>query len=239
MKSCCNRILLKLSGESLQGDRVSGLDVESCNAIADSIIQIIDSGAEVGVVIGGGNHFRGKLSGQFGFERTTADQIGMLSTIINALALAEVLKAKGAKAQVLTAFQCGAIAETFSVEKANAYLSRGVISIFAGGTGNPYFTTDTAAAVRACEIKASLVIKATKVDGVYTKDPSIKGAQLLQNISYTEALSSSIEIMDAAAMALLRDNCIPLHVVNMFTKDALVNVVKNKPGGTRVSITGE
>jgi uridylate kinase len=230
------RILLKLSGEALLGKQGYGIDYLACQEISDTIKEIQDLGVEVGVVIGGGNIFRGSHATQFGFERTPADHIGILATCINGLALHQVLHSMGAKVRVMSSRNFDGIIEPYNWQQANWYLMKGVIVIFVGGTGNPYFTTDTAAALRASEIGAEVVVKATKVDGVYDKDPKKhKDALKFEKLSYEDVLNLDLKVMDATAVALCRENNIEIQVVDLFSREDVIRAVTEKIGGTLIS----
>ena len=230
------RILLKLSGEALVGKQGYGIDYPACQEICDTIKEIQDLGIEMGVVIGGGNIFRGSHATQFGFERTPADHIGILATCINGLALHQVLHSMGAKVRVMSSRNFDGIIEPYNWQQANWYLMKGVIVIFVGGTGNPYFTTDTAAALRASEIGAEVVIKATKVDGVYDKDPKKHpDAKKFNSLSYDDALGLDLKVMDAAAVALCRENEIEIRVVDLFSREDLIRTITERIGGTLIS----
>jgi len=234
--SSYQRVLLKLSGEALLGKQGYGIDYTACQEVADTIKEIQDLGIEVGVVIGGGNIFRGSHATQFGFERTPADHIGILATCINGLALHQVLHSMGAKVRVLSSRNFDGIIEPYNWQQANWYLMKGVIVIFVGGTGNPYFTTDTAAALRASEIGAEVVVKATKVDGVYDKDPKKhKDAKKFDYLSYEEALGLDLKVMDGTAVALCRENGIEIRVVDLFDRKEVLRAVSEKKGGTLIS----
>jgi uridylate kinase len=230
------RILLKLSGEALVGKQGYGIDYPACQEICDTIQEIQDLGIEIGIVIGGGNIFRGSNATQFGFERTPADHIGILATCINGLALHQVLHSNGAKVRVMSSRNFDGIIEPYNWQQANWYLMKGVIVIFVGGTGNPYFTTDTAAALRASEIGAEVVIKATKVDGVYDKDPKKhEDAEKFTKLSYDDVLSLDLKVMDGAAVALCRDNGIEIRVADLFGREELIKIITKREGGTLIS----
>lgn len=240
MQSRYKRVLIKISGEALQGKRSSGLDHIACQSVGKQIHRVASTGVELSIVIGGGNHFRGTLADEFGFDRSPADHIGMLATAINGLALAQVLRSMGVDVHVMSAIQIDGIVEKYNWAKATSYLKKGVVVIFVCGTGNPYFTTDTAAAVRACEIDAELIIKGTKVDGVYSCDPMKQDtAQFLEFITYDEVLSKRLQVMDGAAVALLRDNKKDLHVANIFKEGSLLDAITLQKSGTRVSLQRE
>ncbi len=219
MKAVYKRVLLKLSGEALMGSRSFGIDPDIVQAIALEISKVVKLDVEVGVVIGGGNIFRGIEGSARGMERTQADNMGMLATVINSLALQSVLERLGVRCRVQTAIEMREVAEPFIRRRATRHLEKGRVVIFAGGTGNPYFTTDTAAALRAAEIQAEVILKATKVNGVYDKDPvKYPDAKMYRKISYTEALTKNLKVMDATAISLCRENNIPIRVFNIAKK---------------------
>lgn len=212
----CKRVLLKLSGELLLGKQPFGIDQEACKNLAESIVALKQKNKEVGIVIGGGNIFRGCNLNDLGMERTHADQVGMLATLMNGLSLLSALKTAGCKAALLTALECPRVAESYTLEKALRYFEEGYVVIFVGGTGNPFFSTDTAAAMRACEIHADLLLKATKVDGIYDKDPmKHKDAVKYSSLTYSKVLTDNLGIMDATSIALCRSNQMPILVFNM------------------------
>jgi uridylate kinase len=210
------RVLLKLSGESFMGNLSSGIDPEVVEVVASEIRDVVALGVQLGIVIGGGNIFRGMTASAKGMDRTTADYMGMLATVINSLALQSVLEHVGVPTRVQTAIEMREIAEPFIQRRAVRHLEKGRVVIFAAGTGNPYFTTDTAATLRAVEIKADIILKATKVDGVYDRDP-VKDpkAVMYEKISYTDILTKNLKVMDASAISLCRDNGLPLNVFNL------------------------
>ena len=218
------------------GEQQFGIEHKACAQIAISIKEVYEEGIkEIGIVIGGGNIFRGVQAQKFGFERTPADHIGMLATAINGLVLQQSLTALGLKSHVMSALDCQLITERYNWAKAVEYLEKGIILIFVGGTGSPYFTTDTAAALRASEIQAEILLKATKVDGVYSKDPKVnKEAVKYAKLSYAEVLTRKLNIMDAAAVALCRDNQIPICVFNLFEKGAMLKSVRKENGGSLI-----
>lgn len=210
------RLLLKISGEMLMGTQAFGIDHSAAAEIAKAIHEAHKNGFEIGIVIGGGNIFRGINLKNFGIERTPADQMGMLATLINGIALQQSLAAIGCPAKVLSALECPKAVETYQWSKALDYLSQGNVVIFVGGTGNPYFTTDTAAAMRASEIQADILLKATKVNGIYNKDPlKYPDAHKYDRINYSQFLAEKLEVMDASAIALCMSNKIPVFVFNM------------------------
>jgi uridylate kinase len=230
------RILLKLSGESLMGNRQSGISPQSLKRIASEIHSIHEMGVQVGIVIGGGNMFRGATSNEYPIERVTADYMGMLATVINGLALKEALAALGSSTTVMTALEIARIAEPYGRERALRDLDEEKIIIFAGGTGNPYFTTDTAAALRAKEINAQVILKATQVDGVYDHDPAKEPlAQLFSSISYDEVLKNRLRVIDLTAISMAMEQHIPIIVFNIGKKGNLKRVVAGHKIGTLIA----
>jgi uridylate kinase len=229
------RILLKLSGEALMGDDSFGINREMIDRIVSEVKEVSDLGVQVGVVIGGGNIFRGVSQGAAGMDRATADYMGMLATVINALALADAMNRAGLVARVQSALNIEPVCEPYIRGKAIRYLEEGKIVIFAAGTGNPFFTTDTAAALRGREVEANIVLKATKVDGVYTADPmKDKSATRYQRITFDEAFLKNLKVMDATALALCRDQKLPINVFSIFKEGALRRVVMGEDEGTLV-----
>ncbi|MGD0022784.1 MAG: UMP kinase [Smithellaceae bacterium] len=234
-KAIYKRILLKLSGESLLGKNSFGVDPDVANFIAEEIKSVSDLNVEIGIVIGGGNIFRGLEADSKGIDRTSADYMGMLATVINSLALQSALEMHGLPTRVQSSIAMHEIAEPFIQRKAVRHLEKGRIVIFAGGTGNPYFTTDTAAALRAMEIKADVIMKATKVDGVYDSDPvKNKFAKMFKKISYIGVLTKNLKVMDATAISLCRDNLLPIIVFNLQKKGNIRSVICGKKIGTYV-----
>ena len=234
-KTIYKRILLKLSGESLLGKQPFGVDPKVANFIAEEIKSVSDLHVQIGIVIGGGNIFRGLEAGSKGIDRTSADYMGMLATVINSLALQSALEMHGLPTRVQSSIEMHEIAEPFIQRKAVRHLEKGRIVIFAGGTGNPYFTTDTAAALRAMEIKADIIMKATKVDGVYDSDPvKNKSAKMFKKISYIDVLTKNLKVMDATAISLCRDNLLPIIVFNLQRKGNIRSVICGKKIGTYV-----
>jgi uridylate kinase len=230
------RVLLKLSGEVLMGNREAGLDDTMINEVCRQVADIKKLGVEVGLVVGGGNIFRGLTAAAAGMDRVAADFMGMLATVINALALQDYLEHLGHFTRVMSAIEMPKVCEPFIRRRAIRHLEKGRIVIFAGGTGNPYFTTDTAAALRAAEINAEVLIKGTKVDGVYDSDPAINPkAVLYEKLAYSEVLGKNLRVMDASAASLCRDNKIPIVVFNLYQKNNLKNIVLGKKVGTIVS----
>lgn len=229
------RILLKLSGESLKGNQGSVVDPATCGWIAEAICEIYHLKVQIGIVVGGGNIFRGNLAADFGFARTPADHVGMLSTAINGLILAQVLRTKGCKVCVMSALNLGGIVELYHWDRARHILDQGRIVLFVGGTGNPYFTTDTTAAMRASEMDAEVLLKATKVNGIYDKDPMKHGdAVKYDRLTFHEVLTKRLNVMDPAAVVLCCENHIPIYVFNPFVAGALQASVRRKGGGTEV-----
>ena len=227
------RILLKLSGESLMGEDGYGINYGAVSHFASEIESAVTAGVQVGVVIGGGNIFRGVNGATKGFDRRQGDHMGMLATIINAMALQGVLEEKGVKVKVLTAMAIEGMGEKIYFKNAVRYLEEGYVVIFGGGTGNPFFTTDTGAALRAVEIKAGLLLKGTRVDGVYTADPEKDPtATKYTTITYTEAYEKGLKIMDLTAFTICKDNQMPLYVYNANVKGNLLKVLEGQPIGT-------
>jgi len=232
------RILLKLSGEAFTSNKGFGIDQEACNQIANAIFEIHELGVEIGVVVGGGNIFRGADAKKFNFPRTPADHIGMLATAINGIILSQILRKMGAKAHVMSALHAEGVIEPYNWSEATQYLEMGHIVVFVGGTGNPYFTTDTAAAMRCLEIDGQVLMKATKVNGIYDKDPmKDKSAKFFRRLTYQEVITRNLKVMDMSAIALCRENRIPIHVFNLFTPGAMRKAICQKEVGTLV--TGE
>jgi uridylate kinase len=229
------RILLKLSGEALMGDGAYGISRQTIGEIVGEIAEIVRAGVEIGVVIGGGNIFRGVAPGAAGMDRATADYMGMLATVMNALALQDAMRQAGVSSRVQSALNIEQVVEPYIRGKAIRYLEEGKLVIFAAGTGNPFFTTDTAAALRASEVGAEIVLKATKVDGVYTADPKKDPtATRYHRVSFDEAIQRNLKVMDATALALCRDQRLPVNVFSIFKKGALARVVAGEDEGTLV-----
>ena len=222
------RILVKFSGEALAGDSGFGIDNAVLKFIAKQIKELVENGIQVGIVIGGGNIIRGVSAARDGIiKRTSGDHMGMLSTVINSIAMREALESVGLDVRVQSAIKMEAICETFIVGRANRHLEKGRVVIFAAGTGNPFFTTDTAATLRAIEIDSDMIIKATKVDGVYDKDPhKFDDATLLKELNYELAMSDDIKVMDDTAIALAKDNSLPILVCNMFKDGNLLKIIQ-------------
>jgi uridylate kinase len=230
------RVLLKLSGESLMGDDVYGVDRDAAEQIAKDVGEVHRLGVETAVVIGGGNIFRGIAASARGMDRATADYMGMLATVINALALQDALEREGIPTRVLTAIEMRAVAEPFIRRRALRHLEKGRVVVFAAGTGNPYFTTDTAAALRAMEIKAEVILKGTKVDGIYSADPvKHPDATRFDTISYLNVLDRGLQVMDATAISLCMDNNLPIVVFNLRTPGNLRRAILGEPIGSLVT----
>ena len=229
------RILLKLSGEALMGDDAYGINRATISRIVGEVKEVVDLGVQVAVVIGGGNIFRGVAPAAEGMDRATADYMGMLATVMNALALQEAMKHIGLVSRVQSALNIEQVAEPYIRGKAIRYLEEGRVVIFGAGTGNPFFTTDTAAALRGLEISAEIVIKATKVDGVYTDDPKTNpDAMRYTTVSFDEAITKNLKVMDATALTLCRDQNLPISVFSIFKQGALKRVVMGDDEGTKV-----
>jgi len=235
-KAIYKRILLKLSGEALQGRQAHGIDAEMCVSLAAQIKEVIGLGVEVALVVGGGNIFRGQVeSARFGLDRSVADYMGMLATVINGLALQNALEHNGIPTRVLTAIEMRAVAEPYIRRRAMRHLEKGRVIIFVAGTGNPYFTTDTAAALRAKEIGAEVILKATKVDGVYTADPvKVKTAKKFSRLKFIDVLKKNLKVMDATATSLCMDNNLPIVVFDLTKPGNIKRVVLGEKIGTTV-----
>ena len=231
------RILLKLSGEALMGDDAFGINRATIVRMVREIQEVTQMGCEVAVVIGGGNIFRGVAGGSVGMDRATADYMGMLATVMNSLALADTMRQEGMTARVMSAIRIEQVVEPYVRPKALQYLEEGKIVIFAAGTGNPFFTTDTAAALRGAEIGAQIVLKATKVDGVYTADPKKDPlATRYARLTFDEAITKNLQVLDATAFALCRDQKLPIRVFNIGKPGALKRVVQGEDEGTLVHV---
>ena len=229
------RVLLKISGEMLAGEQKSGISPPVVDRLTDEIKQVHDMGVSLGLVIGGGNIVRGTLASQQGMDRVNADYMGMLATVINALALQDWFERKGTETRVLTAIRMEQLAEPYIRRRALRHLDKGRVVIFAGGTGNPYFSTDSAAVLRGIEMQADVIVKATKVDGVYTADPAKDpSATFIPELSFLDALSKELGVMDAAALSLCKENGTPLIVCSLEAPDAIARVVRGERLGTLV-----
>lgn len=229
------RILLKLSGEALMGELPYGLDPSMVQNIAQEIVSVVEAGIEVAIVVGGGNIFRGIKGASAGMDRATADYVGMLATVMNSIALQDALERTGLPTRVMTAIAMQELAEPYIRRRAIRHLEKGRVIIFGAGTGNPFFTTDTTAALRAAEINADVVFKATKVDGVYDSDPKLNpAARRFNTLSYSYVLNHELGVMDSTAIALCKDNDIPIVVFNLFEPGSIRRVVAGEPIGTTV-----
>jgi uridylate kinase len=230
------RILLKLSGEALMGGEDYGIDPKVIGRLADEILEVRQAGVEVGVVIGGGNIFRGAGLAAAGMDRVTGDHMGMLATVMNALAMQDAIEKRGGFARVMSAIAIHDVAEDFILRRAVRHIEKGRIALFAAGTGNPFFTTDSAAALRAIEIDADLLLKATKVDGVYSADPAKHtDATRFKHLTYDQVIERKLAVMDTAAIALCRDHGMPLRIYDMGAPGNLMRIMHGEPIGTLVS----
>ena len=229
------RVLLKLSGEALAGERGFGFDFDTIDRLAGEVKSVIEAGASVGLVIGGGNIVRGSLLSKMGMDRVAADYMGMLGTVINAMAVQDVMERKGIDTRVMTAIRMEELAEPYIRRRAVRHLEKGRVVIFAAGTGNPYFSTDTAAVLRAIQIKASVIIKATSVEGVYSADPKKDpNAKLYEEISFRDVMLEDLKVIDQTAITLCRENSLPLIVLNIHRPGAFVAAVRGERVGTLV-----
>lgn len=229
------RILLKLSGEALAGEKKTGYDEATVTKVALQVKELIDSGIQVGIVIGGGNFWRGRSSENI--DRTKADQIGMLATIMNCIYVSEIFRSVGIKTNVFTPFTCGSFTELFSKDRAIECLSQGAVTFFAGGTGHPYFSTDTGVVLRAIEVEADVILLAKAIDGVYDSDPKINpAAKKYDEITIDEVVEQNLQVMDMTASILARDNHMPMWVFGLNEENSIVNTIKGKFNGTRVTV---
>ena len=231
----CKRILLKLSGEALMSEKGESIDANIVRRLATEVKELCDEGIEVGLVLGGGNILRGAEKASEGMDRVTSDQMGMLATVINALAMQDALENLGQQVRVMTALKINQVCEDYIKRKAVRHLEKGRVVIFAAGTGNPFFTTDSAASLRAVEINAELMIKATKVKGVYSADPmKDKNAKFYSRLTYDEALDQRLNVMDTTALVLCRENDLPMRVMNIFEKGAVMRLMQGEDLGTLI-----
>lgn len=229
------RILLKLSGEALAGEKKTGFDEETVRGVALQVKQLVDSGMEVGIVIGGGNFWRGRTSENI--DRTKADQIGMLATIMNCIYVSEIFRSVGMDTSILTPFECGSFTKLFSKDRANKYFSRGMVVFFAGGTGHPYFSTDTGVVLRAIEVDAEVILLAKAIDGVYNADPAKdKSAVKYDEVSIQEVIDKNLQVVDMTASILARDNKMPMWVFGLNEENSIVNTVNGNFTGTKVTV---
>lgn len=234
-KLICQRIMLKLSGEALMSDKGGNIDPDIVKRLATEIKELCDAGVQVGLVIGGGNILRGSEQAAEGLNRVTADQMGMLATVINALAMQDSLEFLGQQVRVMTALKINQVCEDYIRRRAVRHLEKGRVVIFAAGTGNPFFTTDSAASLRAVEINAELMIKATKVKGVYSADPEkVKDATFYSRLTYDEALDQRLNVMDTTALVLCRDNDLPMRVMNIFESGAVMRLMQGEEIGSLI-----
>ena len=234
-KPVYTRALLKLSGEALQGDQGYGIDPKVLDSLGSQLEVVLDSGVQLAIVLGGGNIFRGVAGASAGMDRAHADTMGMLATVINALALQDALESRGLPTRVMSAIEMREVAEPYIRRRAIAHLEKGVVVIFAAGTGNPYFTTDTAAALRAMEVHAEVILKGTKVDGIYDSDPmKNSSAKRYDRVSYTEVLRKDLRVMDATAISLCRENAMPIAVFDMGVDGNIGRILAGEPIGTVV-----
>ena len=229
------RILLKLSGEALAGEEKQGFHEPTVRKVALQIKQLVEEGVQVGVVIGGGNFWRGRTSENI--DRTKADQIGMLATIMNCIYVSEICRAEGMQTAVLTPFECGSFTKLFSKDRANKYFDRGMVVFFAGGTGHPYFSTDTGVVLRAVEVEAEVILLAKAIDGVYDDDPKKNpAAKKYDEVSIHEVIAKNLQVVDMTASILARDNKMPMLVFGLNEENSIVNTVKGKFNGTKVTV---
>lgn len=225
------RILLKLSGEALAGEKGNGFDETTCMKVAGQIKKLADEGTEIAVVIGGGNFWRGRSSGAI--ERTKADQIGMMATVMNCLYMSEMCRSTGLMTQVLTPFECGSFTKLFSKDRANKYLKKGMVIFFAGGTGHPYFSTDTATALRAIEIEADIILAARAVDGVYDSDPALNlDAKKYDTIKISDIVDKRLGVVDLTAAVLCMENKMPMYVFGLNEENSILNAARGTGNGT-------
>jgi len=230
------RVLLKLSGEALAGDKKTGFDDETIRGVALQVKQLVDEGIQVGIVIGGGNFWRGRSSESI--DRTKADQIGMLATIMNCIYVSEIFRSVGMMTNILTPFECGSFTKLFSKDRANKYFARNMVVFFAGGTGHPYFSTDTGVVLRAVEVDADVILLAKAVDGVYDSDPRTNpDARKYDEISIEEVIGKNLQVVDMTASILARDNKMPMWVFALNEEDSIVNAIRGQFSGTKVTVS--
>lgn len=230
-----HRILLKLSGEALAGDKKTGFDEETVRKVALQVKQLVDDDIQVGIVTGGGNFWRGRTSENI--DRTKADQIGMLATVMNCIYVSEIFRSVGMKTSILTPFECGAFTQLFSKDRANKYFEQGQVVFFAGGTGHPYFSTDTGVVLRAIEVEAEVILLAKSIDGVYDDDPGKNpAAKKYDEVTIDEVIAKNLQVVDMTASILARDNKMPMWVFGLNEENSIVNTVKGKFTGTKVLV---
>ena len=229
------RVLLKLSGEALAGEKKTGFDEDTVRMVAVQVKELVDSGIEVGIVIGGGNFWRGRSSERI--DRTKADQIGMLATVMNCIYVSEIFRSEGMKTNILTPFEVGTFTKPFSKDRANKYFEKGMVVFFAGGTGHPYFSTDTGVVLRAVEVEAEAILLAKAVDGVYDSDPAKNpNAKRFDSISIEDVVANKLQVVDLTASILAMENHIPMFVFSLNEKNSIVNTVKGDFNGTRITV---
>lgn len=229
------RVLLKLSGEALAGEKKTGFDEETVRGVALQVKEIVELGTEVGIVIGGGNFWRGRSSENI--DRTKADQIGMLATVMNCIYVSEIFRSVGMKTNILTPFECGSFTKLFSKDRANKYFEKGMVVFFAGGTGHPYFSTDTGVLLRAIEVDADAILLAKAIDGVYTADPKVdETATRYDEISIEEVIDKKLQVVDLTASILAMENRMPMYVFSLNEENSIVNTIKGKFNGTKVTV---
>ena len=229
------RLLLKLSGEALAGDKKTGFDEPTVREVALQVKQLVDGGTQVGIVIGGGNFWRGRTSENI--DRTKADQIGMLATIMNCIYVSEIFRSVGMGTEILTPFECGSFTKLFSKDRANKYFERGNVVFFAGGTGHPYFSTDTGVMLRAIEVEAEVILLAKAIDGVYDSDPKLNpNAKKYDEVSIDEVIANNLQVVDMTASILARDNKMPMWVFGLNEENSIVNTINGKFNGTKVTV---
>ena len=229
------RIMLKLSGEALAGSKKTGFDEETVRKVALQVKQLVDAGTEVGIVIGGGNFWRGRSSENI--DRTKADQIGMLATVMNCIYVSELFRSVGMQTNILTPFECGSFTKLFSKDRANKYFAKGMVVFFAGGTGHPYFSTDTGVVLRAIEVEAETILLAKSIDGVYDSDPAKNpDAHKYDEVSIQEVIDKNLQVVDMTASILARDNKMPMWVFDLNEENSIVNTINGKFNGTKVTV---
>lgn len=229
------RVLLKLSGEALAGEKKTGFDEETVRGVALQVKEIVDAGTQVGIVIGGGNFWRGRSSENI--DRTKADQIGMLATVMNCIYVSEIFRSVGMMTNILTPFECGSFTKLFSKDRANKYFAKGMVVFFAGGTGHPYFSTDTGVLLRAIEVDADAILLAKAIDGVYTADPKVDPeAKRYDEISISEVIDKKLQVVDLTASILAMENKMPMYVFSLNEENSIVNTINGKFNGTKVTV---
>mgnify|MGYP001101482111 CR=1 FL=1 len=230
------RILLKLSGEALAGEKKTGFDEDTVREVALQVRELVEAGIQVGIVTGGGNFWRGRTSENI--DRTKADQIGMLATVMNCIYVSEIFRSIGMKTAVLTPFACGSFTDLFSKDRANRCFEKGMVVFFAGGTGHPYFSTDTGVVLRAIEVEADVILLAKSIDGVYDSDPKINpDAKRYDEVGIDQVIAENLQVVDMTASILARDNKVPMWVFSLNEKNSIVNTVKGRFNGTKVTVS--